>query len=194
MKRRIEILTKFHARREPHRCPGDLIEGVVHTTGFLLPVDFTNLFTDRYSSDHGATHKSGSEYRTGRKTPVYVRSVRIASGSREETHFVLQRSRKLIPISTGGGQGCRKYEREHLLRTLSFFSILPDHGGLLLCSSRANFHRRSATKWKLELIWENKITFIQKFLKIFKSEFNISEKNYFINYIYILNVILKNII
>lgn len=31
----------------------------------MLPANFTNLFTDRYSSDHGATHKSGTEWREG---------------------------------------------------------------------------------------------------------------------------------
>lgn len=75
--RSIGTPTKFQSRREPHRCLDDLVEGGPsgHATGFSLPANFTNFFTDRYSSDHGATHKSRSERRAGGWEDVRVRHV-----------------------------------------------------------------------------------------------------------------------
>lgn len=83
-----------------------------HATGFSLPANFTNLFTDRYSSDRGATHKSGSGRKGGRvRRTTPVQSARIANvGSRVRSDGVENLFR------SAGGQGCRKYNmREHLL-------------------------------------------------------------------------------
>lgn len=101
-----------------------------HTTGFLLPANFTNLFTDRYSSDHGATHKSGSECRTGRKGGKTGGKVYIFICGRCALRTDHACARRRTSYSNGvenlfrsrlrGGQGCRKYEREHLLGAPSF--------------------------------------------------------------------------
>lgn len=92
-----------------------------HATGFSLPANFTNLFTDRYSSDRGATHKSGLEWGEGggeaktRGRPRYYTSAG-ANGLRvRRMRLVSQRSGKLIPICRPGVKGCRKYISEHLL-------------------------------------------------------------------------------
>lgn len=108
-----------------------------YKTRSSLPVNFTNLFTDRYSSDHEATHKS--EQRMGGKpgdpyTPrlhavgVYCERITCA-----RMRFVFQRSGKLIPICRPGVKGCRKYECEHLLgaslRDLEASLFTPFAGG-----------------------------------------------------------------
>jgi len=125
-----------------------------HTTGFLLPANFTNLFTDRYSSDHGATHKSGSECKTGRKgggKRLYIcgRCALRADHARRRTSNGVE---NLFRSRLGGGvKAVVNMNASTCCELLPSFSSLLDHGELLLCPSRADFSRRSARNDKARI-------------------------------------------